>query len=268
LSHCTNAPAEFQKCTSFILQDEIPHVANVFIDDLLVKGPKSIYPDEEGNPELLKENPGIRQFIWEHAVDVHRIMHCIKDVGAMFSATKIQLCLPDVLIVGQRCTPEGRLPDTEKVSKILDWPIPTTVKEARGFMGLCGTVQIWILGFSELAKPITRLWRKDEPFVWGEEQDKAFEKLKERICSAPAMRSIDYTSANPMILLVDSSFMAVGIILSQIDDEGKRQPAHYGSLPMGDTESRYSQPKLELYGLYRALRHFQYYWSTDSDCQS
>jgi hypothetical protein len=56
----TNAPAEFQKCTSFILQDEIPHVANVFIDDLPVKGPKSIYPDEEGNPELLKENPGIR----------------------------------------------------------------------------------------------------------------------------------------------------------------------------------------------------------------
>jgi transposase InsO family protein len=253
----TNAPAEFQKCTSFVLQDEIPHVANVFIDDLPVKGPKSTYPDEEGDPEVLEENPGIRRFIWEHAVDVHRIMHRIKDVGATFSATKIQLCLPDVLIVGQRCTPEGRLPDTEKVSKILNWPIPTTVKEARGFMGLCGTVRIWILGFSELAKPITKLWKKDEPFIWGEEQDEAFERLKERVCSAPAMRSIDYTSANPVILSVDSSFVAVGIILSQIDDEGKRRPARYGSLPMGDTESRYSQPKLELYGLYRALRHFR-----------
>ncbi|KAG2117386.1 uncharacterized protein F5147DRAFT_531614, partial [Suillus discolor] len=74
----------------------------------------------------------------EHTVDVHRIMHCIKDVGATFSATKIQLCLPDVLIVEQRCTPEGRLPNTKKVFKILNWPIPTTIKEARGFMGLCG----------------------------------------------------------------------------------------------------------------------------------
>jgi hypothetical protein len=105
-------------------------VAKVFIDDLSVKGPKTIYPDEEGNPKVLKENPGIRQFIWEHANDVHQIMHCIKDVGAMFSATKIQLCLPNVLILGQRCTPEGRLLDTKKVSKILNWPIPSTVKEA------------------------------------------------------------------------------------------------------------------------------------------
>jgi len=35
----TYASAEFQKYTSFILQNEIPHVANIFIDDLLIKGP-------------------------------------------------------------------------------------------------------------------------------------------------------------------------------------------------------------------------------------
>ena len=253
----TNAPTEFQKCTSFVLQDEIPHVANVFIDDLPIKGPKSIYPDDEGNPQVLEENSGIRRFIWEHAVDVHRVMHRIKHVGATFSATKIQICLPDVLIVGQRCVPDGRLPDTEKVSKILNWPIPTTVKEARGFMGLCGTVRIWILGFSTLARPITSLWKKDAPFIWGEEQDQAFNTLKERICSAPAMRSINYASPNPVILSVDSSFIAVGFILSQIDEEGRRRPARYGSLPMDEVASRYSQPKLELYGLYRALRHFR-----------
>jgi len=71
------------------------------------------------------------------------------------------------------------------------------------------------------------------------------------------MRSIDYTSSNPVYLSIDSSFIAVGIILSQIDDNGKRCPARYGSLPMGDAESRYSQPKLELYGLFRALQHYR-----------
>jgi hypothetical protein len=116
---------ELYKCTSFVLQDEIPHVANVFIDDLLVKGPKTIYPNDEDNPKVLEENLGIRQFIWEHANDVYHIMHHIKDVGVTFFAIKIQCCLPDVLIVGQYCTS-----DTEKVSKILNWPIPTTIKEA------------------------------------------------------------------------------------------------------------------------------------------
>jgi hypothetical protein len=207
----TNAPAEFQKCTSFVLQDEIPHIANVFIDDLPVKGPKTIYPDDKGNPEVLKENPGIRRFIWEHTNDVHCIMHRIKDVGATFSATKIQLCLPDVLIVGQRCTPEGRLPDTEKVSKIMNWPIPSTVKEAQGFMGLCGTVHIWILGFSQLAKPITQLWKKDAPFIWGEQQDYAFETLKERTVTCKTVTMFGTFSVYTLwrLYLWESHFMLV-----------------------------------------------------------
>ena len=50
------------------------------------------------------------------------------------------------------------------------------------------------------------------------------------------------------------------MILSQLSDDGKtKHPAHYGSLPMNEVESRYSQPKLELYGLYRALRHWRLY---------
>jgi hypothetical protein len=70
----TNSPAKFQQCMVFILQHEIPHVANVFIDDLPIKGPISPCPDENNEPETLLENPGIRRFIWEHAVDVNRII--------------------------------------------------------------------------------------------------------------------------------------------------------------------------------------------------
>jgi hypothetical protein len=55
----TNSPAEFQKCMTFILHDEIPSKANIFIDDLSIKGPRSTYLDEHGNPEVLKENSGI-----------------------------------------------------------------------------------------------------------------------------------------------------------------------------------------------------------------
>jgi hypothetical protein len=88
----TNSPAEFQKCMTFILQDEIPDVANIFIDDLPIKGPATQYLDRHGNPETLAENPGIRRFIWEHAQDVHRIMHRIKCAGATFSPKKTQIC--------------------------------------------------------------------------------------------------------------------------------------------------------------------------------
>jgi hypothetical protein len=54
----TNSPAEFLKCMVFILQKEIPHIANIFIDDLPIKGAATAYLDSRGQPEHLKENPG------------------------------------------------------------------------------------------------------------------------------------------------------------------------------------------------------------------
>ena len=254
----TNSPAEFQECMLFILKDELA-IADVFIDDLPIKGPTSIYPDRNGNPSTLPENPGIRKYIWEHANDVHRIMHRIKDAGATFSALKIQLCLPEVKILGQIVNIHGRVPDQSKVDKVLNWPPPRNVKEARGFLGLCGTVRIWIPNYSTLTSPITELWRKGADFEWTERRQEAFDALKQALTSAPALWPIDYHSGNPIILSVDSSYIAVGIILSQLDDNGHKRPARYGSLPFSDVESRYAQSKLELYGLYRAMRHFRLY---------
>jgi RNase H-like domain found in reverse transcriptase/Integrase zinc binding domain len=255
----TNSPAEFQKCMTFILQDEIPAVANIFIDDLPIKGPATIYPDKQGNPEVLADNPGIRLFVWQHAKDVHRIMYRIGSAGGTFAAKKSQICRPEVVIVGQKCTPRGRSPEDGKVSKVLNWPPLKTPKEVRGFLGLCGTVRIWIKDFSQLARPLTELYHKGAEFVWNERRQQAFDILKQRISSAPALHPIDYKSDNPVIMSVDTSYIAAGFILSQIDDQGRRRPARYGSLPMNEREARYSQPKLELYGLYRALRHWRIY---------
>lgn len=148
----TNSPAEFQACMSFVLQDEMPHTADIFIDDLAIKGPTDLYLDSTGQPSVLPENPGIRKFIWEHAEAAHRIIHRIAHAGGTFSPTKVQLCRREAIILGQKCTPEGRLPEDQKIQKILSWPTPKTVKDVRGFLGLCGTVRIWILGYSELAR--------------------------------------------------------------------------------------------------------------------
>jgi hypothetical protein len=241
----------------FILRDEIPDPANIFIDDLPIKGPATMYPDKDGKPETLPENSGIRHFIWEHALDVNRVMHRIKRAGAILSASKVQLCRLRVKIVGQTCTPEGRLPDEAKVEKILRWPLPGTISQVRGFLGLCGTVRIWIPDYSKMNRKLTELYKKDEEFIWTKERIEAFESLKKAVSSAPALRSIRYDSDLAVIFAVDTSKYAVGIVLLQIDELGKRRPARYGSIPLNEVEANYSQPKLELYGLYRALRAFR-----------
>ena len=258
----TNSPAEFQKCMTMVLHDEIPHKAHIFIDDLPIKGPKSQYLDKEGKPEVLKENPRIRRFIWEHALDVHRIMHKVACAGATFAAAKAQICLPEVLIIGQKCNAQGRSPDTGKVDKIMSWPPLTTAREVRRFLGLCGTIRTWIPNYSKFVRPLTELYHKNAEFIWDERQQEAFDYLKKLVAASTSLRSIDYESGDPIVLSVDSSTEAAGLILSQdVMENGRkvRYPARYGSIPMSERESRYSQPKLELFGLYRALRHWRLY---------
>ena len=85
--------------------------------------------------------------------------------------------------------------------------------------------------------------------------------LKQALLKSPALGPIDYKSGAPVILSVDTSYIAIGFILSQcnIDNPKLRYHVRFGSITLNDRECRFSQPKLELYGLYRALRALKLY---------
>src|SRR5258707_484317 len=105
------------------------------------------------------------------------------------------------------------------------------------------------------------LTRKQQPFIFGPDQLVAQEDLKQAVLTSPALRPIDYTSTTPVILSVDTSHIAVGYILSQIDqnDNTRCYFARFGLIMLNDRESCFSQPKLEIYGLFRALRVLKLY---------
>jgi len=253
----TNSPAEFQACMMFIPQDEVPDKAGVFIDDIPIKGPPDRYLLPDGTEERIPQNPKIRRFIWEHLNNVHRILHRIGESGGTVSGKKMQLCQSEVEIVGHKCSSKGREPINSRTKKVTEWPTPKNLKEARGFLGLCGTVWIWIKDFSQIAKPLVHLTRKGAEYIWGEAQQKAFQRLKRLVTSAPALKPIDYECGRQVYLSVDTSVIGIGFILSQEDEQGRRAPARYGSLPLNKVQANYPQCKLELYGLLRALRHYR-----------
>jgi len=249
----TDSPAVFQNDVAFILQQETDIAPN-FQDDINVLGPRTRYEQPDGSCELIPQNPGIRRFVWEHCIDVNRVLHRLGQAGATVSASKLFVCVPDVIVVGQRCTYEGRIPDDSKVSKIKNWPPCTTRTEVRGFLGTAGTVRNWIKNYALITRPLTNLTRNTVPFIWDDTAQQAMDSLKTAIIDSPAIRPIDYSSRNDVILAVDSSYIACGWVLSQIDDEGRRRPSRFGSITWNDRESRYSQAKIELYGLFRALK--------------
>jgi hypothetical protein len=122
-----------------------------------------------------------------------------------------------------------------------------------------GLIRIFVRDFASIASPLTALTRKDSEFKWGGEEQRAFDLLKILATTTPALKAIDYNSEFETILAVDSSVKAVGFVLIQADNEGRRHPVRYGSATWTDRESRYSQAKLELYGLMRALRALRTY---------
>ena len=63
------------------------------------------------------------------------------------------------------------------------------MKEISEFLGAAGFCQVWILGFSEIAKPLLKATAGSDmdPLEWGPEQEKAFRKIKIVLTSAPGL---------------------------------------------------------------------------------
>ncbi|TFY53807.1 hypothetical protein EVJ58_g9240 [Rhodofomes roseus] len=250
----TNAMQIVHGDVTFILRDEIPGFTIPFVDDAPVKGPKTRYEIADGGYETIEGNGGIRRFVWEHLQVMNRILHRMKRVGGTFSGKKAYICVPDIVVVGHKCTYEGRVPEEGRIQRIRDWPPCQSVTEVRGFLGTMGLVRIFVKDFAKLAKPLTRLTKREVDFEWGSEEERAMKLLKDALIDSPALLPIDYTSERAVILAVDSSIIGVGYVLLQLDEAARRRPSRFGSITWNERESNYSQPKVELYGLFRALR--------------
>ena len=75
--------------------------------------------------------------------------------------------------------------DEEKVKAIQDWPTPKLVSEVRSFHGLASFYRRFVKDFCTIIAPLTEIMKKYVGFKWNDEQDKAFNLLKDKLCSAP-----------------------------------------------------------------------------------
>ena len=97
-----------------------------------------------------------------------------KRVLQRFDRTNLQLhpgkCVfaqPQVQYLGFVLTEEGVAASPEKVKAVQNFPTPTCVKDVRSFLGLASFYRRLVPKFAEIAKPLTSLPRKDQPFTWG-----------------------------------------------------------------------------------------------------
>ena len=68
---------------------------------------------------------------------------------------------------------------------------PTMAKGCRSFARMVNFVSIFCPDLQGLLKPIYDLTRKGRPFIWGDEQQKAFQDIKERLQKPPVLHLPD-----------------------------------------------------------------------------
>jgi hypothetical protein len=149
---------------------------------------------------------------------------------------------------------EGIAVNPSKVAFVLEWESPKNVKKIRGFLGMAGYYQRFIEGFSKIAGPMTKLLRKNTPFVWSDECESSFQTLKEKLTTSPVLAipetGKDYT------VYCDASKNGLGCVLMQ-----DRKVIAYGSRQLRPHEVNYPTHDLELAAIVFTLkgwRHFLY----------
>ena len=76
--------------------------------------------------------------------------------------------------------------DPAKVKAIKEWPVLKTKKQLQAFLGFCNYYWRFIKDFSRICRPMYRLCGNTK-WKWTEEQQKAFEKIRDHMVSSPVL---------------------------------------------------------------------------------
>lgn len=257
----TNSVSIFYNGVTHILHPEIPHVTVPYIDNVPVKGPLSAHFLPDGSFETIPKNSDIWRFIWEHFLNLNQVIQHMKYSGGTFSGYKAFLCVPKITVLGHCCTPQGQLPDSTKVEKIVNRGPCKDLHNVWSFLGTMGLCRLFIKDFVYCAHHLVKLFQKGAPFEFGLLQVAAQADLKKALLESQAPKPIDYSSPSSIILSVDTSYIPVSYVLSQsnINNPCLHYYSRFSSITLNKQEAHFSQPKLELYGLYRVVCALQLY---------
>lgn len=194
----------------------------------------------------------------EHLAILKRVMNILKNAGLTINVDKCKFARSSLRFLGYIVDKEGLRTDPEKVSAIMNFPKPKNITELKRFIGIASWYRRFVKNFSLVAAPLHDLTKgkKNKKFVWTEDADKAFLKLKTLLTSAPVMSCPDYSKE--FIIQCDASNKGIGSVLCQkfnnID-----QPIAYLSRKLNSREQLYSTSERELLSIVYAIEKFRPY---------
>src|SRR3989442_498431 len=225
-----NALAVFMVLMNKIFQPYLDQFVIVFIDDIL------IYSED---PEL-------------HEKHLRTVLQILRERRLYAKFSKCEFWLDHVMFLGHVISANGIEMDSRKIEAIQNWPQPQSATDIRSFLGLAGYYRRFIEGFSLITAPLTKLLRKDVPFVWSEAWQHSFDRLKEKLITAPVLTIPSGTGG--FVVYSDASHQGLGCVLMQ-----RGNVVAYASRQLRNHEKSYPVHDLDLAAAIFALKIWRHY---------
>lgn len=229
-----NAPATFQRLINTVLVNNLGHDCFVYLDDIIIFG------------KNLKQ----------HNERLSRVFKSIRHHNLKLQPDKCEFLRKEVTYLGHVISENGVQPNPDKIKAVVERKEPKNTKDIKSFLGLTGYYRRFIPNYANIAKPLTRLLKKDTKFNFDDNCRKSFENLKNILTSQPLLQFPNFNE--PFILTTDASNDAIGSILSQ-GVVGKDLPIAYYSRTLNSAERNYSTTEKELLSIVQSVKHFRPY---------
>ena len=199
-----------------------------------------------------------------HLEHVTILFQRLREVDPKLSKRKCCFLKAHVHYLGHYISGSGLKPVPEKLESLKKMPPPTDVTGVRKFLGFIGYYWKFIPRYSDIARPLTNLTRKDKVFDWSEACQGAFEMLKEVLLKEPIVKYPD--PEKPYVLYTNTSKYAWAGVLTQSyqhkDEKGMKEIHH----PITYISGLFRGPQInwvalvkEAYVIYVSTQKLDYY---------
>lgn len=232
----TNSPAVFQTMIQKVLRPLLFKTCFVYIDDLLITS-------------KTYEN---------HVKNLTEVFELLFKAGLAINWDKCQFLKHETEFLGY-CVGSGKLKAaTSKLGAVKDFPRPKTLKQLRRFLGMVGWFRCFIPFLSDKAACLNDMLKKNEPFTWNEEREKAFNELKNCLVNPPVLSVPD--ESLPYEIHTDASDTGIGAVLLQ-KKNGQNHVVAFASRSLTKHEKNYPVTQKECLALIWAVERWRHYIS-------